>query len=65
MSENNTEIWKDIKGFEDKYQVSSMGRVRSLPRLTPVTNFKGSTFTAPKKRIFINSSERCLWVCPC
>lgn len=26
------EIWKDIKGFEGKYQISSEGRVKSLPR---------------------------------
>lgn len=26
------EIWKDVKGFEGKYQVSNMGRVRSLDR---------------------------------
>ena len=24
------EIWKDIKGYEGKYQVSNLGRVRSL-----------------------------------
>lgn len=33
------EIWKDIEGFEGLYQVSSFGRVKSLPRngtiLTP------------------------------
>ena len=28
------EIWKDIKGFEGIYQVSNLGRVRSLPRRT-------------------------------
>ena len=28
------EIWKDIKGFEGRYQVSNMGRVRSLDRWT-------------------------------
>lgn len=27
-----TELWKDIKGFEGAYQVSSLGRVRSLDR---------------------------------
>ena len=27
-----TEIWKDVKGFEGRYQVSNMGRVRSLDR---------------------------------
>ena len=26
------EIWKDIKGFEGKYQVSNMGNVKSLER---------------------------------
>lgn len=28
------EIWKDIQGYEGKYQVSSCGRVKSLPRKT-------------------------------
>ena len=28
----NTEIWKDIKGFEGKYMISSMGRVKRLER---------------------------------
>ena len=26
------EIWKDIKGFEGRYQVSNLGRVRGLDR---------------------------------
>ena len=30
------EIWKDIPGYRGSYQVSSKGRVRSLPRLVPV-----------------------------
>jgi hypothetical protein len=34
------EIWKDIKGFEGRYQVSNMGRVRSLDML--VNNGAGS-----------------------
>jgi len=31
---NITEIWKDIKGYEGRYQVSNMGRVKSLERVT-------------------------------
>lgn len=27
-----TEIWKDIEGYEGYYQVSNLGRVKSLPR---------------------------------
>lgn len=26
------EIWKDIEGYENEYQVSNFGNVRSLPR---------------------------------
>ena len=26
------EIWKDIKGFEGCYQISNLGRVKSLER---------------------------------
>ncbi|MCI0374689.1 NUMOD4 domain-containing protein [Lacticaseibacillus paracasei] len=29
---NSTEVWKDVEGFEGLYQVSNMGRVRSLDR---------------------------------
>ena len=32
------EIWKDIKGYEGQYQVSNLGRVKSLPRTTPYIN---------------------------
>lgn len=51
------EVWKDIKGFENIYQVSNLGRVRSLRRkivykngavrewdsfyLTPIRNWAG------------------------
>lgn len=27
------EIWKDVKGFEGVYQVSNLGRVKSLKRV--------------------------------
>lgn len=40
------EIWKDIKGYEGRYQISNLGRVKSLCRLEekimhPVTTKKG------------------------
>lgn len=28
-----TEIWKDIQGYEGKYQISNLGKVKSLARL--------------------------------
>lgn len=43
------EVWKDIEGYEGFYQVSNMGRVRSLPRLNSLGRsvsgryMKGST----------------------
>lgn len=33
MSSTN-EVWRDIVGFEGKYQVSNLGRVKSLPKYT-------------------------------
>ena len=33
MSEKDAvEVWKDVKGYEGHYQVSSFGRVKSLER---------------------------------
>lgn len=32
------EIWKDIKGYEGHYQISNLGRVKSLSR---ITTFRG------------------------
>lgn len=39
-----TEIWKDIIGYEGLYQVSNLGRVRSLDRIIPKVTRWG-TFT--------------------
>lgn len=27
------EVWKDVPGYEGRYQVSDLGRVKSLPRV--------------------------------
>ena len=32
MEDNKEEIWKDVKGYEGLYQVSNLGRVKSLER---------------------------------
>lgn len=31
MTHHDQEVWRPVKGYEDRYEVSSMGRVRSLP----------------------------------
>lgn len=41
------EIWKDIKGYEGLYQVSNLGRVKSLRRLVKFSN--GSIREYPEK----------------
>jgi len=42
------EIWKDIPGFEGKYQASTIGRIRSLDRIITV-NRNGNTYDSLKK----------------
>jgi hypothetical protein len=39
------EEWRPVVGYEGAYEVSNLGRLRSLPRTTPAKN--GSTRTAP------------------
>jgi NUMOD4 motif/HNH endonuclease len=34
-SANMNEVWKDVVGYEGKYQVSNLGKVRSLDRYYP------------------------------
>lgn len=42
------EIWKAIPGYECFYEVSNIGRVRSLDRMTPAKNGALNVFTAGK-----------------
>ena len=39
------EIWKDIPGYEGKYQVSNLGRVKSLPRIQEWHHKNGTVFS--------------------
>lgn len=46
------EIWKDIKGYEGLYQISNLGRIKSLPRLKRNFNVNTKqldTITIPEK----------------
>lgn len=45
-----TEEWKDIKGYEGLYQVSTLGRVRSLPRISIQGHQLQGKYLIPQKR---------------
>ena len=43
LKTNMSEVWKDIKGYEGLYQVSNMGRVKSLKRTVTRKNGRKKT----------------------
>lgn len=44
------EIWKNIKGYENMYQISNMGNVKSLGRWVNYKN-KGKRWKTQKENI--------------
>lgn len=51
------EIWKDVKGYEGKYQVSNLGRVKSLDRI--IEQYNGyKKFTYLKKGRILKSKVK-------
>ena len=48
------EVWKDVTGFEGLYQVSDLGRIKSLPRQCWM-NSKGKTYRSVPERIMKSS----------
>lgn len=53
------EIWKDIAGYEGYYQVSNLGRVKSLDRLIAYTNSNGVTRQHPvEEKIIAQKTDR-------
>lgn len=58
------EVWKDVKSFEGKYQVSNLGRVRSLDRLTEMRKGEnGKLFKKPiKGKLLTPQKDKCGYV---
>ena len=47
----NIEIWKDVKGYAGKYQVSNLGRIKSLER--DVFNYRGTVINHMEEKILV------------
>jgi hypothetical protein len=52
------EVWKDVVGFEGKYEVSNLGRIRSLPHETLIVRNFGTPYYLPKLGRIINPQPR-------
>jgi hypothetical protein len=50
------EIWKDVNGFEDQYQISNLGKIRSKPRLLIKSNGREQTVKGRVLKTFISST---------
>ena len=48
--DNMSEIWKDVVGYEGYYQVSDLGRIRSLDRVTCGKHITGKIITQRRTR---------------
>lgn len=52
------EIWKDINGYEGYYQISNLGRIKSLPRTTMAKNWYGFYNYSVKGQILKSRFDR-------
>lgn len=52
------EMWKPVVGFESRYEVSNMGRVRSLPHETLIERKKGKPYLLKKRGAYIEPQPR-------
>lgn len=56
------EIWKDIQGYEGLYQVSNMGRIKSLER-TRNMNLPGTKSLHPFEKEYLSLGNRkAIWL---
>lgn len=56
------EIWKPVKGHEDFYAVSNLGRIKSLPRIvqrwtTRQSSYAGRILTAKNGRVQLHHGD--------
>jgi hypothetical protein len=59
-----TEIWKPVFGYEDNYEVSNQGRVRSIDRESPGKNGSIRKLKGKMLRSFrMNNKDKNLGVC--
>lgn len=56
------ETWKDIKGYEGKYQVSNLGRVKSLYRTNYDINSSSYRMIKQEKILKLNCDNRYVYV---
>jgi len=49
--ENLEEVWKDIPGYEGKYQASTLGRIKSLSRIINSRNQNGAFSYKSKEQL--------------
>ena len=55
------ENWKDIQGYEGFYQVSNLGRIKSLER--DVYNYRGTLINHIEEKILVQSLDRYGYQC--
>ncbi|MBP5698848.1 MAG: HNH endonuclease, partial [Alphaproteobacteria bacterium] len=57
-----TEVWKDIKGYEGLYQVSNIGRVKSLERKHKIILHGKECLRHQKERIMKQWKRSVYWL---
>ena len=52
------EVWKPVVGFEDRYEVSNLGRLRSFPHETLICRKRGKPYVLKKRGVEIVPQPR-------
>ena len=54
---NDSEVWKDVAGYEGVYQVSNLGRVRSVDRLVQYSDGRKYTYKGKMIKLAENKNR--------